>query len=90
MRAVICPVCNGKGVVYGVAETGAYPTTKCHGCNSKGWVEVSGDEPFIPLETARKVFYFLDRCPACGGDRNLPGLTGCPRGSHYGTYSGVK
>ena len=28
-----------------------------------------------------------DRCPACGGDSNSPPLTGCPMGSHYGTYS---
>ena len=39
-KAVKCPVCEGKGVVYGIAETGAMPTTKCHGCLGKGWVEV--------------------------------------------------
>ena len=45
MRAVTCPVCNGKGVVYGVAESGAYPTQTCYGCNGKGWVEVNEDFP---------------------------------------------
>lgn len=41
-QASLCPVCNGKGVVYGIAETGAMPTTTCHGCDGKGWVEVGG------------------------------------------------
>jgi len=40
-HAEICPVCVGKGVVYGIAETGACPTETCHGCNGKGWVTVS-------------------------------------------------
>jgi len=43
MKAVRCPVCYGKGIVYGVAETGAYPTTSCHGCAGKGWIEVRED-----------------------------------------------
>lgn len=29
-------------------------------------------------------------CPACGGDRSAPPSTGCPPGSHYGTYSEMK
>ena len=29
---------------------------------------------------------FVDKCPACGGDRNSPAGTGCPMGSHYGSY----
>ncbi len=33
-----CPVCDGSGVVYGIAETGAMPTTKCHGCDGNRWV----------------------------------------------------
>ena len=42
-HAEICPVCYGKGVVCGVAETGAFPTTKCHGCGGTGWVVVPND-----------------------------------------------
>lgn len=30
----------------------------------------------------------LSRCPGCGQNRNMPGLTGCPLGSHYGSYMG--
>ena len=41
-KAVKCPVCDGKGVVNGIADTGAMPTTECHGCFGKGWVEVGG------------------------------------------------
>ena len=43
MKGVLCPVCNGAGVVYGIAETGACPTTPCHGCaewGSRGWLMV--------------------------------------------------
>jgi len=39
-HAAICPVCGGKGVVYGIAETGAFPTETCHGCGGLGWVTV--------------------------------------------------
>ena len=45
-KAVKCPVCDGKGVVNGIADTGAMPTTKCHGCFGKGWVEVGGENKF--------------------------------------------
>ena len=55
-RAEICPVCYGKGVVYGVAETGAYPTTP-HAylfyCEDERWVIV-GDSyisPYYPSTT---------------------------------------
>jgi hypothetical protein len=27
-----------------------------------------------------------DRCPACHQHRSMPPLTGCPMGSHYGSY----
>lgn len=26
-------------------------------------------------------------CPACGQNRNMPSLTGCSIGTHYGTYT---
>ncbi len=52
----------------------------CRSCNGKGWVVVYGDSNYKEW----------DRCPTCGGDRNSPSLTGCPMGSHYGTYSEVE
>ena len=41
-RAVICPVCGGKGAI---EESEPYTTTSpykrtCHGCGGRGWVEV--------------------------------------------------
>jgi hypothetical protein len=30
---------------------------------------------------------YLDVCPNCQQPRHLPGLTGCPVGSHYATYT---
>ena len=75
MCAVICPVCKGRGVVYGIAETGAYPTQTCHGCNGKGWIEVHNEG-----------YVFVDKCPTCGSNRNSPAGTGCLWGSHYRGY----
>ncbi len=47
MHSEVCPVCNGAG---------KYQNNRCHGCNGKGWIEVSGnqwphpDPPhFVPL-----------------------------------------
>jgi len=44
-RAVICPVCLGKGTVkkkVGMSGwTPKYKEVTCHGCGGKGWVEVS-------------------------------------------------
>ena len=48
MHAERCPICYGKGVVYGVAETGAYPTTTCYGCQGKGWVSVEDAPTMYP------------------------------------------
>jgi len=95
VKAERCPVCYGKGVV-----PDKPPSTlevKCHGCDGKGWVSVPEDTK-PELVELDGVFY--DRpppltlrepadpssCPSCGGDRNSPGGTGCPIGSHYGTY----
>ena len=44
MKAVLCPICNGKGVVWGGFESGGVP---CHGCaewGSKGWLLVPEQE----------------------------------------------
>lgn len=44
MKAVKCPVCNGKGTI---KDEGCLVMTehKCHGCDGKGWVQVSEDFP---------------------------------------------
>ena len=47
MKAVICPVCWGKGVIKDVTDEGMEDKT-CHGCNGKGWVEVGENYPYIP------------------------------------------
>ena len=53
MRAVLCPVCKGKGIVYGIAESGAFPTQTCYGCCGKGWVEISNlDDRFEPINNS--------------------------------------
>ncbi len=81
-------------------SSGNNPET-CRSCGGKGWVEVAEDEPIIlfpdekpiPLDPRLIEFYKkkgYDVCPACGGDRNLPSGTGCPMGSHYGSYCEVK
>ena len=46
MKAVLCPVCNGKGTTKSIdpTETSEY---KCHGCGGKGWVEVSEALPLF-------------------------------------------
>jgi len=69
MKAVICPVCNGVGMVsagfysrggdcpYWVSS-GGNPET-CRSCDGKGWVEVSNNVihsiPYIP--------YYPTTCP---------------------------
>lgn len=41
-KAVLCPVCNGKGQInnVGIEDTCAERWETCHGCNGKGWVVV--------------------------------------------------
>ena len=39
-KAEICPVCEGRG--NSVVSEREPPMQKCHGCDGKGWVEVSG------------------------------------------------
>ena len=89
MKASLCPVCNGDGqlkdAIFEGPETTKITMRLCHGCNGKGWVEVQ--EIHVPPHGETYEFIpFVDRCPACGGDRNSPALTGCPMGSHYGSY----
>ncbi len=44
-KAVLCPVCNGKGYI--LIDCINIPCEKehktCHGCAGKGWVELGGD-----------------------------------------------
>ena len=69
----------------------------CRSCSGKGWVEVSEfdyefNEPTIPLSPDLVKFYEkkgYNVCPTCGNDRNSPALTGCPIGSHYGSYCSI-
>ncbi len=46
-HAQICPVCLGKGIL----PADKYSTAaeeKCHGCNGRGWVEVSDEPAYYP------------------------------------------
>lgn len=40
-RAVLCPICNGKGKVPKDYPNHSDEEKTCHGCGGKGWVEVS-------------------------------------------------
>lgn len=46
-KAVICPVCSGKGMIREYPELGyatiSYHDNICHGCGGKGWVEVASN-----------------------------------------------
>ncbi|KKK49569.1 hypothetical protein LCGC14_3133720 [marine sediment metagenome] len=45
MKAVKCPVCDGKGqIVNCFGEGGSYQEVDCHGCQGKGWVEVGAPD----------------------------------------------
>jgi hypothetical protein len=49
MKAVLCPVCSGKGKVVNdncSTSQGSYQET-CHGCWGKGWVEVCEDNFYL-------------------------------------------
>jgi len=40
-KAVICPICKGRGKIPSGYVTTGTGTVVCHGCGGKGWVEVS-------------------------------------------------
>ena len=92
MHSEICPVCNGVGKVSAGfynrggdcppwISSGVDPEV-CRSCNGKGYV-VTPD--YNPEYYRGSGYQFVDRCPSCGGDRNSPALTGCPKGNHYGS-----
>lgn len=65
-----CPICEGKGVVMGIAETGTQPTQRCHGCYGRGWVEVGIDypQPFpFPWQTYTALHTNMDMENVNGG-----------------------
>ena len=85
MQAVICPVCNGTGKI-NLDPVGTGANLKvCHGCQGRGWVSVLEDrlQPIDNINYSQPPDF--NRCPSCGGDRNSPALTGCPKGNHYGS-----
>lgn len=47
-KAVLCPVCIGKGLIMDINANSTQPTKTCHGCNGKGWVEVSNEPLTLP------------------------------------------
>lgn len=97
MKAVLCPVCGGGGEAGDWLRGFPLLTTKskCWGCDGKGWVEVS-ESNYNPIREFKwehphpgitiPIPNDPGKCPACGGDRNNPPGTGCPKGSHYGAY----
>ena len=95
MKAVLCPVCNGVGKVssgfYNRSGDCPYWTSSgvnpevCRGCNGVGWVEIGNADDRLKLIDSINYSQPHNRCPDCGGDRNSLALTGCRKGSHYGT-----
>ena len=101
MKVQLCPVCGGNGLVpqgfYSTTRkedgtlywtSGGINLETCRGCEGKGWVEVAESIPnYNPNYYKKSGYDFADRCPSCGQNKNMPALTGCPRGSHYGIQS---
>ncbi len=51
MHAEKCPVCGGKGKVPDLYSSG-YEAT-CHGCQGKGWVEITDAWDHVKPETSK-------------------------------------
>ncbi len=102
MEAVKCPICLGEGEVLDHKDSDAhgYHTDThwktCYGCNGKGWVTLQDRLEQIREKSHRELgpawqvladtITISDKCPACGSSRYSPTGTGCPSGSHFGTY----
>ncbi len=64
MKAVLCPVCNGNGLVSSgfYSRPGTYPfwasssanPETCRSCNGKGWVEVENADNGLPITLEEK------------------------------------
>lgn len=96
MRYQKCPICDGVGQVSGgyydrAGDCNEWVSDKtiemCRQCNGTGMI-IAPDwgEPYYP-NSSYHYATLEDRCPACGQLRTEPSLTGCPKGSHYGTQS---
>lgn len=47
-HAEICPICHGKGKIPNPENVTAPTEITCHGCNGRGWVEISDEYPSYP------------------------------------------
>jgi hypothetical protein len=90
MKAVLCPVCCGQGTIIESMGQGTAGRT-CHGCNGMGWVTIRDgfEEPIHEVKGNLLFAQPIGVCPSCGRPQNAPGMTGCPMGSHYGSYCEV-
>ncbi len=55
----ICPVCGGSGrhqQPEDYKSTACKMPDICHGCGSRGWVEVADDIPLPPLQPTPETF----------------------------------
>ena len=49
MKAVLCPVCFGKGKIANLDKISNAGKVSCHGCFGRGWVEVHEERiSFMP------------------------------------------
>ena len=56
-HAETCPVCHGIGrteYVEGIDSTTVRKSQPCHGCDGKGWVEVSDPAPAWPVQPPKE------------------------------------
>jgi len=53
MKAVLCPVCNGRGLYYEALKyTAVLNPVPCHGCaewGSRGWIVIDDDTTTKPI-----------------------------------------
>ena len=62
MKAVKCPVCNGKGII----GEGTHKEKTCNGCSGKGWITINDfypypyidPEPYEPMPWPYRINYW--------------------------------